>query len=204
MSADTDPEKMDLLAKSTLKPVYPVIARQIIASAAIEKGVCLDIGSGPAPLAIAMAKISGLDIYAMDISRRMNRIARNNVAEECLAGRIAALAGDVHNMPFADNSVDLVISRGSIFFWDDKVKAFKEIYRVLKPYGFGYVGGGMGDARLKAIIAREFAANANKTGDPLKKKIDAGDLNTALATAKIPDFEIIDDASGIWAIIKKP
>jgi len=47
-------------------------------------------------------------------------------------------------MPFPDNSVDLVVSHGSIFFWDDQVKGLQEIYRVLRPGGRAMIGGGAG------------------------------------------------------------
>ncbi len=40
--------------------IYPVIANQILERTGITRGACLDVGSGPAPLAIALAWISNL------------------------------------------------------------------------------------------------------------------------------------------------
>ena len=54
------------------------------------------------------------------------------------------MAADVHALPFRDNSFDLVISRGSIFFWRDQSTALREIVRVLKPGGYAFIGGGYG------------------------------------------------------------
>ncbi|MBN1592408.1 MAG: methyltransferase domain-containing protein [Candidatus Coatesbacteria bacterium] len=39
------------------------------------------------------------------------------------------------SMPFPDSSYELVISRGSFPFWEDKVGSFGEVCRVPKPGG---------------------------------------------------------------------
>ena len=52
-------------------------------------------------------------------------------------------------MPFPDDTVDLVVSRGSIFFWDDPAKGLSEVARVLRPGGKAYIGGGAGSGYPK-------------------------------------------------------
>jgi len=47
-------------------------------------------------------------------------------------------------MPLPSESVDLVFSRGSIFFWDDPAQGLQEVYRVLRPGGEAMIGGGRG------------------------------------------------------------
>ena len=53
------------------------------------------------------------------------------------------MLNDAESMPFEDNFADLIVSRGSMFFWNDQTKVFKEIYRVLKPNGMAYIGCGL-------------------------------------------------------------
>ena len=145
----TDPKKMDETSKTCFKEVYPLIADQIIERSRIKDGICIDIGSGPGSLAIAISKVTDLNIYSLDISEEMNQIAKKNIIEEELHHRIFPVNGDVHELPFPDDFADLIISRGSLFFWEDKETSFKEIYRVLKPDGWAYIGGGFGSKTLK-------------------------------------------------------
>lgn len=53
-----------------------------------------------------------------------------NVHEMELEDRIKVVRSDVHSLSFPDGFADLVVSRGSMFFWKDLSQAFKEIYRV--------------------------------------------------------------------------
>ncbi|MDR3555775.1 MAG: methyltransferase domain-containing protein [Syntrophobacteraceae bacterium] len=62
--------------------------------------------------------------------------------------RSDTLRGDVAAIELPDYSVNLVVSRGSVFFWEDCRGAFKELYRVLAPGGVGYIGGGLGRPRF--------------------------------------------------------
>ena len=58
--------------------------------------------------------------------------------------RLLAVPGRAEDLPLLDNSVDFLISRGSIFFWDDPAKGLQEVYRVLRPGAKAYIGGGAG------------------------------------------------------------
>ena len=61
-----------------------------------------------------------------------------------LADRLLAIVGVAERLPLPDNSVDLLVSRGSIFFWDDPVQGLEEVQRVLRVGGKAYIGGGAG------------------------------------------------------------
>ena len=47
--------------------------------------------------------------------------------------------GDVAALPFADNSVDLVVSTLSLHHWDDPAAGLNEIVRVLAPGGHAWI-----------------------------------------------------------------
>ncbi len=195
---------MDELSKGAFAPIYPVIADQIIAKTGIKEGICIDIGAGPASLSIALAKITELKIYAMDISKETYNLSNENIKIEGLVNRIIPIVGDVHQLPFANEFADLIISRGSLTFWNDISTAFKEINRVLKPDASGYIGGGFGSHELKEEISKELKNNnPNNKNFYHPPKIDINTLESAVKTAVNDNYIIINDDSGLWVIIKK-
>lgn len=49
------------------------------------------------------------------------------------------IVGDIHNLPFADNSVDAIICIAVLEHVENPIKACEEMYRVLKPGGYGFI-----------------------------------------------------------------
>ncbi len=200
----TDPNKMDELSKGAFAPIYPLIACQITEKTGINEGVCIDIGAGPASLSIALAKITDLKIYAMDISMDMYTLSAENIKLEGLNGKIIPIMGDVHHVPFADEFADLIISRGSLPFWKCPLIAFREINRVLKTGGMGYVGGGFGSRELKEKITKQLKNTQNNDENFYKPpKIDIDILELAVRKAGIENYTLINDDSGLWVLILK-
>ena len=201
-----DARKYAEMTRNVFAPIYPVIAGQIMDRCKVRKGPCIDIGSGPANLAIAIAKISNLKTYAMDFSWYIGEIAKANIRAEGLERRVAPVLGDVHRMPFRSDYASLVVSRGSMRFWKNKPMSFREIFRVLKPGGKGYVGGGVGSAALSDQIDREMLRQGRdwKKG-PMKKykKTDEKSFRETLRKAGIERFEIINDDTGFWIYLEK-
>jgi ubiquinone/menaquinone biosynthesis C-methylase UbiE len=140
----TNPQGMLKTALGDFSYIYPILAAQILDDYGIRNGKCLDIGAGPGLLGIEIARQSELKVTSLDISSEMGEIARGLARERGVQERVKILNADVHAIPLEDNYFDLIVSRGSFIFWSDKVQAFREIYRVLKPGGVAYVGGGDG------------------------------------------------------------
>lgn len=182
-------------------PVYPLIASQITNKFQIMKGVAIEVGSGPASLSIAMARITELKIYAMDISPEMYKIAGKNIAKCGFKDRILPMLADVHQMPFPDNYAHLIFSRGSMFFWKDLASALKKIYAVLKPGGASYIGGGFGNETTKKLVKKTFKKQEENYESP--PKIDIATLEIAVQKAEINNYQLLDDESGLWVLFEK-
>ncbi len=197
--------RMDRIAKTVFAPIYPVIAEQILDRCGITRGRCLDIGSGPGSLGIALARSSDLVVTLLDSSLEALKIAEGNVRDAGLSDRIYLLPGDVHDIPLPAGSIDLIVSRGSIFFWDDLARAFAEIHRVLAPGGKTYVGGGFGTAELRDSIT-EAMIKKNPDWKNFRDK-NLGADNQARIAGVVRDLgiphRIINDDSGFWVLIEK-
>jgi ubiquinone/menaquinone biosynthesis C-methylase UbiE len=96
----------------------------------------LDIGSGTGAPALQIARAVGPEgrVTATDRSPEPLKIAAERAAERGLAN-ITFETADVHNLPFTDESFDLVTSRLAVMFFADLPQALSEMRRVLKPGG---------------------------------------------------------------------
>jgi len=201
-------KEMDRIARTLFKPIYFHLARQIQKDYKITKGVCVEAGSGSASWAIEIAKSSDLKVYAVDIDSAAVKLARKNIRRAGVAAKVEAVEADVAKMPFADDYADLVVSRGSYMFWKDKVKAFAEIWRILKPGGMAYIGGGLGNMlpaedreHIRDVMAKE------NIGPPPELEVNFEQMSEILRRAGINLFRLATDESclcGLWVEFRKP
>lgn len=94
----------------------------------------LDAGCGSGLTACHLAKTRGCKIIAVDINPQMIEKACLRAKKEGVSHLVEFRVADVNILPFADNHFDLVIAE-SITVFLDKVKVYREFYRVLKPEG---------------------------------------------------------------------
>lgn len=133
-------------------PMYAYYALKIRDKTGIIKGVCVDAGSGGGYLGLALAGITDLDFIFLDQSEKMIERADLNIKNAGLQKRAQTLHADVHKIPLENESVDLVISRGSIPFWNDPLTALEEMYRILAPGGKIFAGTGRGTPEVQKQV----------------------------------------------------
>lgn len=104
--------------------------------AGIIKGNVLEIGPGPGYIGLEWLKQSTDSMLTgCEISRDMIKMAEKNAKEYGFEDRTKYFEGNGMQMPFQNESFDAAFSNGSMHEWEDPVKVFNEIYRVLKPKG---------------------------------------------------------------------
>jgi SAM-dependent methyltransferase len=96
----------------------------------------LDIGAGAGTdtLIAARAVAPSGKVFALDMTPAMLAKLRHNVALAD-AAHVEVIEGNAESIPLPDGSVDVVTSNGVLNLVPDKLKAFAEIFRVLRPGG---------------------------------------------------------------------
>jgi ubiquinone/menaquinone biosynthesis C-methylase UbiE len=98
----------------------------------------LDVGTGPGVLLVELATARpDLTLTGVDLSADMVASARRNLAP--FGTRASARVGNAADLPFPDDSFDLVVSSLSLHHWDDPESAAPELARVLRPGGHVYI-----------------------------------------------------------------
>lgn len=188
--------------------IYPLLAQQIIDDYQIKKGRCVEIGSGDGKLGLELVKRAGLHVYIVDINKDVLEKALSRACDAGLADRTSSIQADVERLPFVNDFADLIVSRGSIFFWNDKPRGLSEIYRVLKAGGVAFVGGGLSryiseQEREEFIRARTAELKDEQSRKEWERVRSPEYFRQNLRQAGISHFKLIADPPGIWTEIVK-
>jgi len=123
-------------ARYYMLPEYRYFIRKIL-KRGIRGGRVLDIGTGSARLAMELAKEKKTDFHitGLDISKDMLELAKHNIKKAGLEHRIDLVEASADNMPFPDDTFDLVMSYASLHHWVNPAAVFREAERVVKKNG---------------------------------------------------------------------
>jgi ubiquinone/menaquinone biosynthesis C-methylase UbiE len=95
----------------------------------------LDLGAGYGGAARFLAKTFGCQVVAQNLSEVENARNREMNQAQGLSDHIEVVGGNMEQLPFEDQSFDLVWSEDAILHVGDKEQVFAEVDRVLKPGG---------------------------------------------------------------------
>lgn len=87
----------------------------------------LEVGCGMGEFAERLARASGADVLATDLSPRMVELTR--------ARGIEALVADAQALPFGDAAFDCAVANAMLYHVEDLDAALRELARVLAPGG---------------------------------------------------------------------
>ena len=118
--------------------------------------VILDIGCGGGVNVKRFLKMTENKVYGIDYSElaveKSIKLNKSAVDE----GKCEIIKGSVSNLPFNDNSFDIVTGFETVYFWPDFVNDLKEVLRVLKDDGVIFIANEAlpkeGDERQKELI----------------------------------------------------
>lgn len=97
----------------------------------------LDVATGTGDLAMLLARrTEARSITGIDLSEGMIEVGRRKISESGLSGRITLTAGDCLNLPMADSTFDAVTVAYGVRNFENLLKGYGEMLRVLRPGGF--------------------------------------------------------------------
>ncbi|WCN36258.1 class I SAM-dependent methyltransferase [Aneurinibacillus uraniidurans] len=162
---DHSAETYDEWCATPLGSFVDAIEKQMIMEVSEPKSgeKVLDIGCGTGIYSLLLAS-KGVNVTGIDISTAMLKKAKEKAEKSRQA--ISFLEGDIHHLPFADHTFDLVISNLVLEFVDSPEDVLAEAMRVVKPGGRLTVG----------MIGKqsEWASLYEKQGKDKKKSVFSG------------------------------
>jgi SAM-dependent methyltransferase len=185
------------------EPVYPYLARAIAEYYGRSDGTLLEIG--PFCGVIFELRKQGIgDSYVIGaFPRGVANILRELANREGQTSPIDVIETDATLKGLGENSADLVIFRGALFFPSLFRVHWSAIHRVLKPNGIALVGGGFGKFTPHEVIekigkrSRELNLQLGKV-DLTAEKLKAGIERSSCKAS----FKILSEG-GLWTLMKK-
>ncbi len=199
-----------------LPDYYPSVAADIVRMCRPpDDGICVDLGAGEGPVALALAELCSARLVLVDPDPEPLSAARDRAQDDGHARRISTLCGRAEQLPLTDQSVDVVFSRGSVYFWENQARGVAEIYRVLRVGGQAMIGGGLGhdypEWARREFVRRRHEGARSKGPEAYARFVYLRDPKTFASWARaagLPRFEVVGEGGrppedpsaglGIW------
>jgi len=175
-----------------------------VALASLKEGeTVLDLGSGGGIDVFLASKKVGPQgkVIGVDMTKEMLDRAKTAAIKHGYTN-VEFRLGEIEVLPIEDASVDVIISNCVINLAPDKLKVFKESYRVLKSNGRLMVSDLVTEGELPEAVRRSFdawvgcIAGALKKNDYLDKIKQAGFKNIKVVSAKPYTIDVSQELKG--------
>lgn len=122
------------LASRQLRPLYSVIAEEVIEADNVKR--ILDLGTGPGYLPIEIAlRNPNVAVSGLDESTDTVQVAEANARASQVSKSIEFVTGDPTHLPYPGRYFDLVVSVNVLHHWRDPLAVFDEVFHILIPGG---------------------------------------------------------------------
>jgi len=153
----------------------------------------LDLASGTGEPAISLASrvLPGGHVTALDLSRELLDVASQRAQDRKLTN-VSTHEADAHELPFPDDSFDLVTSRFGVMFFDNR--ALSEAHRVLKSGARAcFLAWGPFEqpfwSSMMGVVHKYVGGSPTAPGHSPFKYAQPGSLSNALRTAGFQQTE---------------
>lgn len=162
----------------------------------------LDVGCGSGGSAFYMARHYGVDVYGIDLSSNMIKVANDyrNGMEAGIRHRVQFHVSDATTMDYPEMYYDVIYSRDAILHIKDKLSLFKSFLRALKPGGKIFITDYCrGDKRGDEEYTKDFLDYVAQRGYHL---LTVPEYGRVLVEAGFGDVNPIDNSEYFLEILK--
>ena len=185
------------------EPVQPFLVRQIEELYGRQDGRILEIGPfGGLIFALAKKKV-GESFSIAAFPQAAIALYRQEARKRGQEDRIRIIESDSSLTGIVNESVDLAIFRGALFFPVLFQVDFGAIFRVLRTAGIAFVGGGFGKYTPAELIS-QIRKRSEQLNDAMGRvRVTAESVRDQLRSSQLQgNYEIITEG-GLWVVIKK-
>jgi ubiquinone/menaquinone biosynthesis C-methylase UbiE len=194
-------EAIEISGIETLHPGGFALTKRTAELAELKDGLTvLDVSSGRGTQSIFYAREFGVRVTGIDISGEMVRTAALNAGREGIERNVQFKMGDSQNLPFEDNSFDVVINECAVGIPDDSQKVLNEMVRVARPGGRILIHESTWRGKLSKEEKSDFAERYGTT--PLELTEWIAMLEKAGVTNIVYEFDQWSKPEMFWKIRK--
>jgi hypothetical protein len=199
MIRDTLLEEINLL----WEPIRPYLAKQVEELYGRRDGHIMEIGPFSGVIFVLAQKNIGQSFSIAAFPQRAVRSCRQEAQKLGLEGRVRIIESDSSLTGVLDDSVDLAIFRGALFFPSLFKVDFGAIYRKLKAGGIAFVGGGFGKYTPPEIINRIGKRSEELNAEMGKVRVTVESVREQLRASNLAAETEITTDGGFWVVTKK-
>jgi hypothetical protein len=199
METDTLIEELNLL----WKPIRPFLARQIEELYGRRDGHILEIGPFSGLIFALTQRNVGQSFSIAAFPQAAVPLYRQEARKHGLEDRVRIIESDSSLIGIADESVDLAIFRGALFFPGLFQVDFGAIYRKLRVEGIAFVGGGFGKHTPPEVISQIGKRSEQLNTAMGRVRVTVESVQDQLRSSHLEGKCEITTDGGLWVKIKK-
>ena len=199
MKTDTLIEELNVL----WEPIRPFLTRQIEELYGRRNGNILEIGPFSGLIFALARKKVGQSFSIAAFPQAAIRMYRQEARKHGLENRVRIVKSDSSLMGIADDSVDLAVFRGALFFPILFKVDFEAIYRVLRPGGIAFVGGGFGKHTPAEVISQIGKRSEELNASMGRVRVTVESVREQVRLSNLEEKCEITTDGGLWVVMKK-
>jgi hypothetical protein len=185
------------------EPIRPYLTKQIEELYGRRDGHILEIGPFSGLIFALAQKKVGRSFSIVAFPKETIPLYQQEVRKLGLEDRLKIIESDSLLTGIADESVDLTIFRGALFFPNLFQVDFGAVYRVLKKEGIAFVGGGFGKYTPAEMINR-IAKHSEQLNTAMGRvRVTAESVWDQLRSSHLESKCEITTDGGLWVIMRK-
>ncbi len=196
---DTLIEELNLL----WEPVRPFLARQIEELYGRRDGNILEIGPFSGLIFVLAQKNVGQSFSIAAFPQAAVSLYRQEARKHGLEDRVRIIESDSSLIGIAEDSVDLAIFRGALFFPTLFQVDFGAIYRTLNTAGIAFVGGGFGKHTPAEVISRIGKRSEQLNAAMGRVRLTVESVRDQLRSNRLEERCEVTTEGGLWVVMKK-